>query len=49
MSAHLTWVLDDRYYDLEKLFGEKGSLLAAESHSAAIDYIEKIILEEKID
>lgn len=48
-TAHLTWVLDDRYYELEKLFGEKGSRLAAESHSAAIDYIEKIIQEEKID
>lgn len=48
-TAHLTWVLDDRYYDLEKLFGEEGSRLAAESHSSAIDYIEKIVLEEKID
>lgn len=48
-TAHLTWVLDDRYYDLEKFFGEEGSRIAAESHSAAIDYIEKNILEEKID
>lgn len=48
-TAHLTWVLDDRYYNLEKFFGEDGARLAAESHCAAIDYIEKIILEEKID
>lgn len=48
-TAHLSWVLDDRYYNLEKLFGEEGARLAAESHSAAIDYIEKIILEEDID
>lgn len=48
-TAHLTWVLDDRYHDLENLFGKEGSRLAAESHSAAIDYIEKIVLEEKID
>jgi glycine/D-amino acid oxidase-like deaminating enzyme/nitrite reductase/ring-hydroxylating ferredoxin subunit len=48
-TAHLTWVLDDRYYDLEDLFGETRTRLAAESHSAAIDYIEKIVFEEKID
>lgn len=48
-TAHLTWALDDRYYNLEKFFGEDGARLAAQSHSAAIDYIEKIILEEKID
>ncbi|MBA3238166.1 MAG: FAD-dependent oxidoreductase [Parachlamydiaceae bacterium] len=48
-TAHLSWVLDDRFYDLEKLFGEDGARLAAESHATAIDYIEKIILEENID
>lgn len=48
-TAHLTWVLDDRYYNLEKFFGEDGARLAAESHCAAIDYIEKIIREEEID
>jgi len=48
-TAHLSWALDDRYYNLEKFFGEEGARLAAESHSAAIDYIEKIILEEEID
>src|SRR5689334_13258778 len=36
-SAHLVTSLDDRYYRLEKLFGEKGARLAAESHAAAID------------
>ena len=48
-TAHLTWILDDRYYNLEKFFGEEGARLIAESHSAAIDYIEKIILEEEIN
>lgn len=48
-TAHLTWVLDDRYYDLERLFGEEGTKLAAESHAAAIDYIEQIIHNEKIE
>lgn len=48
-TAHLTWVLDDRFFDLEKLFGTEGARNAANSHSAAIDYIEKIIHDENID
>lgn len=48
-TAHLTWVVDERYYKLEKYFGEEGARLVADSHSAAIDYIEKIILAENID
>lgn len=48
-TAHLTWVLDDRYSHLEKFFGEEGAKTAAMSHSEAIDYIEKIILEENIE
>jgi glycine/D-amino acid oxidase-like deaminating enzyme/nitrite reductase/ring-hydroxylating ferredoxin subunit len=48
-TAHLTWVLDDRFSHLKKLFGEKGARDAAESHAAAIDYIEKIVETEKID
>jgi glycine/D-amino acid oxidase-like deaminating enzyme/nitrite reductase/ring-hydroxylating ferredoxin subunit len=47
-SAHLASSLDDRYYDIESYFGEEGARLAAESHSAAIDYIEKIISDESI-
>ncbi|HEY6187478.1 MAG TPA: FAD-dependent oxidoreductase [Pyrinomonadaceae bacterium] len=48
-TAHLVNALDDRFYELERLHGEKGARLAAESHSAAIDRIEKIVKEEKID
>src|SRR5436190_17621509 len=48
-TAHLTCALDDRYYEIEKTFGEEVSRKAAESHTAAIDRIEKIINEEKID
>src|SRR5437588_8276476 len=48
-TAHLVNALDDRYYKLEKLHGERGSQLAAESHSAAIDKIEEIIGDENID
>lgn len=47
-TAHLTCALDDRYYEIEHAFGEEGSRLAAESHIAAIDLIEKIVTEENI-
>jgi glycine/D-amino acid oxidase-like deaminating enzyme len=48
-TAHLTNALDDRFYELERLFGEEGSRLAAQSHTAAIDRVESIVRDEKID
>lgn len=48
-TAHLTCALDDRFYELERLFGEEGSRLAAQSHTAAIDRVEAIVHEEKIE
>jgi len=48
-TAHLTNALDDRFYELERLFGEEGSRLAAQSHTAAIDRVESIVRAEKID
>src|SRR5207302_7479288 len=48
-TAHLTNALDDRFYELERLFGEAGSRLAAQSHTAAIDRVEAIVREEKIE
>src|SRR5947207_6566218 len=48
-TAHLTAVLDDRFTELESLFGVAGSRLAAESHRAAIDRIETIVGNERID
>src|SRR5438132_2731181 len=48
-TAHLTNALDDRFYELERLFGEEGSRLAAQSHTVAIDRVEAIVREEKID
>lgn len=48
-TAHLVNALDDRYFDLERLHGAEGARLAAESHTAAIDLIEKIVTQESID
>ncbi|HSF49453.1 MAG TPA: FAD-dependent oxidoreductase [Nitrososphaeraceae archaeon] len=48
-TAHITHTLDDKYYNLEELHGNEGARLAAESHTAAINMIELIVNEEKID
>lgn len=47
-TAHLVTALDDRYYDIEKMLGEKYSRLTAESHTSAIDLVERIVSEENI-
>lgn len=48
-TAHLVTALDDRYFELERLHGEDGARLAAESHSAAINAIEAIVEQEGIE
>jgi glycine/D-amino acid oxidase-like deaminating enzyme/nitrite reductase/ring-hydroxylating ferredoxin subunit len=48
-TAHLVNALDDRYFELERLHGERGARLAAESHTRAIDQIERIVQQEQID
>jgi len=48
-TAHLTYVLDDRFFELERMHGEYGVRLAAESHSAAVAAIESITSQEEID
>lgn len=48
-TAHLVNALDDRYFEIENMHGEKGARLAAASHTAAIDRIEAIVAKEKID
>jgi glycine/D-amino acid oxidase-like deaminating enzyme/nitrite reductase/ring-hydroxylating ferredoxin subunit len=47
-TAHLSSALDDRFSTLERLRGQEVSRMAAESHGAAIDLIERISQEEKI-
>lgn len=48
-TAHLANAMDDRFVQLEKVHGEEGSRLAAESHGAAIDCIERIVADEGIE
>lgn len=48
-TAHLVNAHDDMYSEVERVHGEAGIRIAAESHSAAIDRIEQIVREEQID
>ncbi len=48
-TGHLTNMLDDRYFELEKLHGEEAMRVAADSHSAAIERIDEIVRTENID
>jgi glycine/D-amino acid oxidase-like deaminating enzyme/nitrite reductase/ring-hydroxylating ferredoxin subunit len=48
-TAHLTNALDDRYFTLEKARGPDSSRIAAEAHSAAIDFIEEAVKREQLD
>jgi Glycine/D-amino acid oxidases (deaminating) len=48
-TAHCTWALDDRFSNIEQIFGEEKSRLAAESHAEAINQIERNVQELNID
>ena len=48
-TAHLSNALDDRYHEIERMHGEEGARMAAESHTAAINRIEEIVRLERIE
>ena len=48
-TAHLVNALDDFYKEIARMHGERGARLAADSHTAAIDYVEEVVNAEKID
>ncbi|HUQ75248.1 MAG TPA: FAD-dependent oxidoreductase, partial [Burkholderiales bacterium] len=48
-TGHLTNMLDDRYFELEKLHGPESIRVAADSHTAAIERIDEIARKEGID
>jgi len=48
-TAHLSNEMDDRYTEIEKVFGDDGARVACQSHAEAIDRIEAIAREEQID
>src|SRR5262245_66354083 len=48
-TAHASNVLDDRFVQMEKWHGNERTKLAAESHAAAIDFIERLSAELGVD
>jgi glycine/D-amino acid oxidase-like deaminating enzyme/nitrite reductase/ring-hydroxylating ferredoxin subunit len=48
-TAHLSNAIDDRFFNIERWHGEEGARLAAESHAAAIDAIERNVHDLAID
>ncbi|HXI01205.1 MAG TPA: FAD-dependent oxidoreductase [Sphingobacteriaceae bacterium] len=48
-TAHVVNALDDFYHEIEKYHGKEGAKYAAESHTAAIDFVGTVINEENID
>ena len=47
-TAHLVTAMDDRYYYLQRYFGKEKTKLIAQSHAAAIDFVEKTVQIEDI-
>jgi glycine/D-amino acid oxidase-like deaminating enzyme/nitrite reductase/ring-hydroxylating ferredoxin subunit len=48
-TAHLVTALDDRYYELERIYGEDNVKLIAQSHAQAINFVEQTVQKENID
>jgi glycine/D-amino acid oxidase-like deaminating enzyme/nitrite reductase/ring-hydroxylating ferredoxin subunit len=48
-TAHLTWVIDDRFTHVASVRGDDVARAAADSHRDAIDAIERIVVAEGID
>lgn len=48
-TAHLSNEIDDSYLEIERLHGPRGAQLAFESHTAAINEIERIAQDESIE
>ncbi len=48
-TAHITCALDDRYFELEKIFGKEKAMLAANSHMTAIKFIMNTVKHENIN
>jgi glycine/D-amino acid oxidase-like deaminating enzyme/nitrite reductase/ring-hydroxylating ferredoxin subunit len=48
-TAHFSNAFDDRYFEVERMHGERAARLVAESHTRAIDRAEEIATAEGID
>jgi glycine/D-amino acid oxidase-like deaminating enzyme/nitrite reductase/ring-hydroxylating ferredoxin subunit len=48
-TAHLSNEIDDRYVEIARVHGDEGARIAADSHTAAIDFIETFVREHDVD
>lgn len=48
-TAHISYVLDEGYAELTDIFGEDKTKRIFQSHLAALEWIEQVIVDEKID
>jgi glycine/D-amino acid oxidase-like deaminating enzyme/nitrite reductase/ring-hydroxylating ferredoxin subunit len=48
-TGHLTAALDDGFYELEKIFGTEDCKILAQSHTTAIDFVERTCKKENIE
>jgi len=48
-TAHLSNEIDDRYVEIARVHGDEGARIAADSHTAAIDFIESFVREHDVD
>jgi glycine/D-amino acid oxidase-like deaminating enzyme/nitrite reductase/ring-hydroxylating ferredoxin subunit len=48
-TAHLSNEIDDRYVEIARVHGEEGARIAADSHTAAIDFIESFARDNNVD
>jgi len=48
-TAHLTTALDERWFEIQRLHGAVGARTARHSHATAIDLVETIVHEHRVD
>lgn len=48
-TAHFSYALDDRYFEIERIHGLRGARIAADSHKTAIEAVARMIQAENID
>ena len=48
-TAHLSNEIDDRYVEVARVHGEDGARIAADSHTRAIDFIERFVRDNDVE
>jgi glycine/D-amino acid oxidase-like deaminating enzyme/nitrite reductase/ring-hydroxylating ferredoxin subunit len=48
-TAQISYSLNERYFEIERAFGENNAMMAANSHMAALQWIDRTVKRENID